>query len=190
MQDITTKSLQRSGRHDWKHRLIWGGGVSLAIAVGSTAMFLGVSPDARALAASAVGKEHGAGFAHMHGGTQSHAQKREHFDKLLNDAGANGAQKQQIHDIMKTTMTGVHADMQRYHGGIAELTTLLSIEPIDDAAITALRAENDRLAVAASRGITDGVVASAKVLTPAQRVKLAADIDRMMESHKANGRHD
>ena len=178
-------SRQTTSRHRWTHRLIWGGALAVAVAVGSMTLFLGVSPDARAVAADAVGGGGpGAFFAHMHGGGQDHARMHAHFDKVLDDAGVSEAQKLQVHAIMKTALADTHADLQRYHAGVGQLTTLLTEEPIDDAAIATLGAGQDRLAVSTSQRLTGAMVAAARVLTPAQRVKLGAEIERMMASHQ------
>ena len=181
-------SRQTSHRPRWTHRLIWGGALAVAVAVGGMTLFLGASPDARAVAANAGGGGPDAFFAHMHGGGQDHARMHAHFDKVLDDAGVSEAQKLQIHAIMKTALADTHADLQRYHAGVGQLTTLLTEEPIDDAAIATLGAGQDRLAVATSQRLTGALVAAARVLTPAQRVKLGADIERMMASHQ-NSHH-
>jgi Spy/CpxP family protein refolding chaperone len=109
-----------------------------------------------------------------------------HFDKVLTEAGASDAQKQKIQAIMKQAMDTEHADMQDYHASVGRLKTLLTANPIDDSAVATLRAEQDRLALAASRGLSDTAVAVARVLTPTQRVKLGAEIDRMMDSPMAH----
>ena len=190
MNDNNTSTSQHtSHQRRWTHRLIWGGALAVAVAVGGMTLFLGASPDARAVAANAVGGDHGGLIVRMHGG-QGHAQMQAHFYKVLDDAGANEAQKQQIHSIMKAAMTETHADLQRYHAGVGQLTTLLSEEPIDDAAIATLGAGQDRIAVATSQRLTGAMVAAARVLTPAQRVKLGAEIERMMASHQVTYRAD
>jgi Spy/CpxP family protein refolding chaperone len=186
MNDNNVSTSQpTSHRPRWTHRLIWGGALAVAVAVGSMTLFLGASPDARAVAADAVGGGGPGGFfAHMHGGGQDHARMHAHFDQVLDDAGVSEAQKLQIHGIMKTAMADTHADLQRYHAGVGQLTTLLTEEPIDDAAIATLGAGQDRIAVATSQRLTGAMVAAARVLTPAQRVKLGAEIERMMASHQ------
>jgi Spy/CpxP family protein refolding chaperone len=183
-----SSSRQTSHRPRWTHRLIWGGALVVAVAVGGMTLFLGAAPDARAVAANAGGGGPDAFFAHMHGGGQDHARMHAHFDKVLDDAGVSEAQKLQIHAIMKTALADTHTDLQRYHAGVGQLTTLLTEEPIDDAAIATLGAGQDRIAVATSQRLTGAVVAAARVLTPAQRVKLGADIERMMASHQ-NSHH-
>ena len=87
---------------------------------------------------------------------------------------------------MKQAMDTEHADMQDYHASVGRLKTLLTANPIDDSAVATLRAEQDRLALAASRGLSDTAVAVARVLTPTQRVKLGAEIDQMMDSPMAH----
>jgi hypothetical protein len=170
-------SRHTSHRPRWTHRLIWAGALAVAVAVGSMTLFLGDSPDARAVAADAVGGGGpGAFFAHMHGGGQDHARMHAHFDKVLTDAGVSEAQKLQIHAIMKSALADTHADLQRYHAGVGQLTTLLTEEPIDDAAIATHGAGQDRLAVATSPALPGGLVAASSVLTPAQLVNVGAEI--------------
>jgi Spy/CpxP family protein refolding chaperone len=183
-------SRQTSHRPRWTHRLIWGGALVVAVAVGGMTLFLGAAPDARAVAANAGGGGPDAFFAHMHGGGQDHARMHAHFDKVLDDAGVSEAQKLQIHAIMKTALADTHTDLQRYHAGVGQLTTLLTEEPIDDAAIATLGAGQDRIAVATSQRLTGAVVAAARVLTPAQRVKLGAEIERRMASHQGSHHAD
>ena len=161
-----------------------------AFALGATTLLLGVSPVARALAMQSGNAEGTSFLEQMHGGAHSHAGMHDHFEKVLAEAGVDGARKQEIHDIMKEAMTAQHADMKRFHDTCSQLKTLLTADAIDDAAIARVRAEQDRLAVATSHRLSDTMVAVAKVLTPAQRAKLGAEIDRMMASSGAHHHGD
>ena len=156
-----------------------------ALALGATTLLLGVSPAARALAQSG-GTQGASLFEAMNAGAHSRADMHAHFDKLLAEAGVDDAHKQQIHGIVKDAMTAQHVDMKRFHDSCSRLKTLLSADTIDDAAIAQVRGEQDRLALATSHRLSDTMVAVAKVLTPAQRAKLGAEIDRMMASHSAH----
>jgi Spy/CpxP family protein refolding chaperone len=161
-----------------------------AFALGATTLLLGVSPVARALAMQAGNAEGTSLFEQMHGGAHSPAGMHDHFEAVLGEAGVDGARKKEIHDIMKEAMTAQHADMSRFHDTCSQLKTLLTADGIDDAAIARVRAEQDRLALAASHRLSDTMVAVAKVLTPAQRAKLGAEIDRMIASSGAHHHGD
>ena len=185
MKNTTTTALipMPSRVRHWKATLLRSFVLTAALAVGSTAVYLTVASSARA-----VGATTGAGgsvFQRMHGGAQSHEELHAHFDKVLTEAGASTAQKQQIHALMKQAITAEQADMESYHASFGHLKALLAADPIDDAAIATLRTEQDRLALSASRRLSDTAVAVAHILTPAQRVKLGAEIDQMMDSHMA-----
>jgi Spy/CpxP family protein refolding chaperone len=116
---------------------------------------------------------------------QHHAQMQKHFDRVMSEIGASDEQKQQISALVKTAMTAEHADMQQFHQNLGQLKTLLSAADIDEAAVGKLRGEQDQLLLAADQRITDTLVQSAKVLTPAQRQMLAVHIDKM----EASGHH-
>jgi Spy/CpxP family protein refolding chaperone len=156
--------------------------LAVAIALGATATIFAVSPSARAFVGTSGMHHQDAVFAAIHGG-RSPEQMHAHFDQVLTDAGADDAQKQQIHTIMKDAMEPEHADMQRFHDSCRRLTELLTADPIDDAAIQSVRAEQDQLLLATSHRLSDTMVSVAKVLSPAQRAKLGAQIDRMMAGH-------
>lgn len=186
MKNTTTNALTPAstrGLH-WKATLLRSCALTAALAIGSMAVYLTVPNLARAVGASTTGN--GSAFLqHMHGGAPSPEELHAHVDKVLTEAGVSDAQKQQIHALMKQAMTAEHADMQNYHATFGQLKTLLAADPIDDAAIATLRADQDRLALSASQRLSDTAVAVARLLTPAQRVKLGAEIDQMMDSHMA-----
>jgi Spy/CpxP family protein refolding chaperone len=188
MKDTKTTALTvtSSRSPNWKAIALRSFALTAAIAVGTTAVYLTVVPSARAAAAASTADGNGSFMQQMHGGAHSHEQMHAHFDKVLTEAGASDAQKQQIQTIMKQAMSAEHADMQEYHASVGRLKTLLAANPIDDAAVATLRVEQDRLALAASHGLTDTAVAVARVLTPTQRVKLSAEIDQMMDQHMAH----
>jgi Spy/CpxP family protein refolding chaperone len=121
----------------------------------------------------------------MHGG-HSPEEMHKHFDKVLTEAGASDAQKQQIHTIMKDAMDAEHTDMKSFHDSVHQLKTLLTAETIDEAAIAKLRDQQDQLMLATSHRLSDTMVAVAKILNPAQRAKLGAEIDKMMAEHEGH----
>lgn len=185
MKNTTTTALTPASSRGprWRATLLRSFVLTAALAVGSTAVYLTVTSSARAVGATTTTGAGGSFFQHMHGGAQSPEELHAHFDKVLTGAGASDAQKQQIQALMKQAMTAEHADMQSYHASFGHLKTLLAADPIDDAAVATLRAEQDRLALSASHRLSDTAVAIARILTPAQRVKLGAEIDQMMDSH-------
>jgi len=179
-----------SGRPNRARRLLRATALVAVFALGATTLLLGVSPSARALAMQSGNGQGASFFEQMHGGAHSHAGMQAHFDEVLTEAGVDGAHKREIHGIMKEAMTAQHADMKRFHDACSQLKTLLTADAIDDAAIAQVRAEQDRLALATSHRLSDTMVAVAKVLTPAQRAKLGAEIDRMMASPGAHHHGD
>jgi Spy/CpxP family protein refolding chaperone len=157
--------------------------LTAVIAVGAIGLFSSVSPAARAFGMGPGQGDAPSLMERMHGGMTSHQALHAHFDQVMDQAGVAAAQKQQIHGIMRQALTDTHADMQRYHASFGRLATLLAADPIDDAAVAVIREEQGRLASAMSGRMTDAALTAAKVLTPAQRVKLRAEIDRMMAAH-------
>ena len=172
---------------NWQSRLLRGIALTAALGAGMTVMYAATAPSA--FAGTAIAGIDGTGwFERMHG--HSHAQVHAHFDQVLTKAGVNAAQKQQIHLIASDAMTAEHADMQRYHATFARLRTLLTASRIDEASVDAVRAEQDQLALATSRRLSETTIAIAKVLTPDQRRAVGAQIDQMMATgmgHHAAG---
>jgi Spy/CpxP family protein refolding chaperone len=165
----------------WKFGLSRGFALAAAVAVGMTASYLTMSPSALAASGAPAGNEPSL-FARLHGGNHAQAM-HAHFDQVLTDAGVNDAQKRQIKAIVTNAMNYQHADMQRYHASIARMKTLLTANGVDVTAVDATRVEQDQLLLATNRRLVDTAVAVAKVLTPAQRQKLGAEIDQMMAAH-------
>ena len=183
MKNTTTPASSRAPH--WKATLLRSFALTAALAVGSTAVYMTVASSARAVSATTTDDD-GSFFQRMHGGAQSHEELHAHFDKVLTEAGVSDAQKQQIQTIMKQAMTAEHADMQNYHASFGQLKALLTADPIDETGVATLRSGQDRLALSASHRLADTAVAIARILTPAQRVKLGAEIDQMMDSHMAH----
>jgi len=141
---------------------------------GALAAYAVTAPSAFAETATAGGTW----MAHMHG--HSPEQMHAHFDQVLTRAGVDESQRQQIQAVLRKAMQEEHADMHRYHAGVAQLKTLLAAPRIDNSAVSRLRAEQDAVALDCSRRISDTALQVAEMLTPAQRQALAADIDRML----------
>lgn len=167
-----------SGRPGRRTRLLQAFGLVAALGAGGIAMHLAqastASPDDGGGAPSFFHHAHCAG---------SPERLRAHVDKVLTDAGASDDQKQQIETAVMDAVTAEHADMKQYHDTLAQLKTLLTAEPIDDAAVATLRAQQDKLALALSERPTDTAVTIAKSLAPDQRARLGEQIDQMMSEH-------
>lgn len=166
----------------WKRGLARALVLSGAVGLGMTGLYLFNAPSALAEAAATV-----AGDAGPMGMAHTHEQMHRHFDAMLTKVGASDAQKAQITTIFTDAMTAQHADMEKYHATLGQLKTLLTADTIDDAAVSALRAQQDQLFLSTSQRVSDTVVQVAKVLTPAQRQMLGAEFDKMMSS--AGGHH-
>ena len=182
MKRTTTTSDQPS----LKHRLIRATALTAAIAFGTATIFTAVTYSAQAFAMHAGG--HDAIMMGMHGG-HSPEEMHKHFDKVLTEAGASDAQKQQIHAIMKDAMDAEHADMKSFHESCGQLKTLLTAETIDEAAVAKVRDQQDQLLLTTSHRLSGTMLAVAKVLNPAQRAKLGAEIDKMMAEHSEHHHH-
>jgi len=180
------KRTTSSDQPSWKHKLIRATALAAAIAFGTTTTFTAVAYSAQAFATHAGG--HDSMMMGTHGG-HSPEEMHKHFDKVLTEAGASDAQKQQIHTIMKDAMDAEHADMKSFHDSCKQLKRLLTAETIDESAIAKLRDQQDQLMLATSHRLSDTMVAIAKVLNPAQREKLGAEIDRMMAEHEGHHPH-
>lgn len=167
----------------WKHKFIRSTALTAALAFGTVTTFMAATASAKELAMHAGG--HDSFLTGMHG-SHSPEQMHAHFDKVLTEAGASGALKQQIHAIMKDAMDAEHADMQYFHESCRELKTLLTAATIDEAAISKVRDQQDQLLLATSHRLSGTLVAAAKVLNPAQRAKLSVVIDRMMAEHEGH----
>ncbi len=179
-------NAKRKTARGWRRGLARALVLSGAIGLGMTALYMFNAPSALADVTAAVEGE-AAGSSGAMGLAHSHEQMHRHFEAMLTKVGASDAQKAQVSAIVKDAMTAQHADMEKYHATLEQLKTLLTADVIDDAAVSALRAQQDQLFLSTSQRVSDTVVQVAKVLTPAQRQMLGAEFDKMMSS--AGGHH-
>ena len=149
--------------------------LAAALCIGAAGTYAVTAPAALAATVGA-GVEASPWLQHLHG----HAALHEHIGQVLARAGASDAQRQAIEGIVKEAMQAQHADMARYHAGLHHLKALLAAPQIDAAAIERVRSQQDQLLLDTDRRLTETLVRIARVLTPAQRQALSADIDRMM----------
>ena len=114
-------------------------------------------------------------YARPHDGNGMTAERMEYrADRMLKRVDATPDQLAKVHAIIeaaakdvapiKASMTGTHEKMR----------TLLAAPKIDTAAIEALRAQRSTAMDQISRRMTTALADAANVLTPDQRVKLAA----------------
>jgi protein CpxP len=165
-------------RTPWRKRLLKGAALSVALAGAVAAVQL--VPSHAALAA-------GDGHAGVHGAFGGHERHRarmhDHMQRVLADAGASEAQRAKIDEIVRRSMEDQHEDMERMHADMKLLKQLLVAPVIDTAKVTTVRAEQEQLAMQSTRRMVDTAVAIAQQLTPQQRQKLGAELDRMMARH-------
>ena len=124
---------------------------------------------------------HGHHGHHRHGMfsemTPEQASKR--IDKMVNwvldDVGASAEQKQRVAQIAKEAVQEMMPMRTQHKAARGRAVDLLAEPTIDRAAIEQLRVEEMQLGEAASKRLTKAIADAAEVLTPEQRVKLAAE---------------
>lgn len=180
------KSNEKQRRPASKGLFLRGLFMAVAIAGSATAVHAMAAPPTPAATQAGVATDNPSWFARMHG--HSHAGMRAHFDGVLAQAGVSDAQQQAIDGVVHDAMLAEHADMARYHAASGELKQLLVASRIDETAVERIRAEQDRVAVDASRTLSEAAVKVARLLTPPQRQALGGELDRMM-ADAANHHH-
>ena len=100
------------------------------------------------------------------------------IDKMVNgvldDVGATAAQKQQVAQIAKDAAKELLPLRTQHHAARGRAMELFARPTIDRAAIEQLRVEELQLGETASKRLANAIADAAEVLTPEQRVKLAA----------------
>lgn len=158
--------------------------MAAAMAGSAAAVYVTATPSALAATQAGAPDDNPSWIARMHG--HSHADLRAHFDGVLAQAGVTDPQKQAIDRIVHDAMLAEHADMARYHAAAGELKQLLVASRIDETAVERIRTEQDRVAVDASRTLTEAAIQVARLLTPAQRQAIGGELDRMMADAAAH----
>ena len=136
-------------------------------------------PLAGALSIPAATALAGAGFHHGDGGAEmgeGFAGRR--MEKRLEAVGATGAQKAQIKTTWENLRPQLKAVREERMKVQQDLRKALTAPTIDAAQVEKLRKQSIQLADRASTLFTQGLVASAQALTPDQRQKIAADMDK------------
>jgi periplasmic protein CpxP/Spy len=145
------------------------------------------------LAAAVAGAFAFNGLAHGHGGAGcgpggfGHHGMRDKMDPdsvakfidwrvsaMLSKVDATPEQKTRIADIAKAAARDLAPLREQHHAARAKAIELLTQPKVDRAALENLRGDELQLAEALSKRITQSVADAADVLTPEQRVKLAA----------------
>jgi protein CpxP len=119
---------------------------------------------------------HGLHGTARHGRATDPAAMDRHFDKMLAQMLPDGTPAQKAR--LKTIAGGVHADLGAVHAQLQEAhlrTHDLLLRPtIDRAALETLRVEQVRQIDSLSKHLFGALADAAEVLTPEQRVRLAA----------------
>lgn len=123
-------------------------------------------------------------FAHGHrrGGPIDPADLDRHFDRMMKhlyvEIDASEEQKRKLEPIVRQAAKDLLPLRENLHAGRREALELLAQDPVDAAAIEALRTKHIGLADEASRRLTRALSEAAEVLTPAQRKQLAGHFGR------------
>lgn len=124
---------------------------------------------------------HGHHGHHRHGmfSEMSPEQASKRIDKMVNwvldDVSATAEQKQRVAQIAKEAVQEMMPMRAQHKAARGRAVDLLAQPTIDRAAIEQLRVEEMQLGEAASKRLTKAIADAAEVLTPEQRVKLAAE---------------
>ena len=134
------------------------------------------------LTLSAFGNGGPGGHGHRGHGMLSEMSPEEagkRIDKMVNwvldDVSATAEQKQRVAQIAKEAVQELMPMRTQHKAARGRAVDLLSQPTIDRAAIEQLRVEEMQLGEAASKRFAKAVADAAEVLTPEQRVKLAAE---------------
>lgn len=137
-----------------------------------------------ALGALAFGATRAEAFG---GGTMGPGFRKAHMDKMLTAAGATDAQKAQIQTIWQNLRPQLqplhkqHADLRR------QLGQAIAAPTIDQAKIEQLRKQSVQTMDQISTLMTQGIVQSAQVLTPAQRQTVLQQMEQQHHHHPGMG---
>ena len=118
-------------------------------------------------------------YAHPGGrGAFMHERMQARMDRILTDAGASDSQKAQVKAIWVGLAPQLKAAHQDHKQLRQQIEQALSAPTIDAAAIEKLRQQSVQAIDRTSTVLTQGMVATAKVLTPDQRAKVVAELHK------------
>jgi Spy/CpxP family protein refolding chaperone len=123
-------------------------------------------------AAYAHGGGPGGRGAFMHEGMQAR------MDRILTDVGASDSQKTQVKAIWVGLAPQLKAARQEHQQLREQIEQAISAPNIDSAAIEKLRQQSVQSIDRTSTLLTQGMVSTARVLTPEQRQKAVAELHR------------
>jgi Spy/CpxP family protein refolding chaperone len=127
----------------------------------------------------------GVGYsAYAHGGGPGgpggfmHERMQARMDRVLTDAGASDSQKTQVKAIWAGLGPQLKAAHQEHRQLREQIEQALSAPNIDAAAIEKLRQQSVQSIDKTSTLLTQGMVATARVLTPEQRAKVVTELHK------------
>ncbi|WP_374350110.1 Spy/CpxP family protein refolding chaperone [Chitinimonas sp.] len=143
---------------------------------------------AGAATALGIGAVASGSMAGLHGvAMHGEADSAGHIDRLMNRlftlVDASDMQKSQLEPILRQAAIELKPVREQFHGAHQQLLTLLSQDNIDRTAVEALRQQQVQSVDQTSKRLLQLAVQISDVLTPAQRQKLAANIQKMHEHH-------
>ena len=111
-------------------------------------------------------------------GAFMHERMQARMDRILTDAGASDSQKAQVKAIWAGLAPQLKAAHQNHKQLREQIEQALSAPTIDAAAIEKLRQQSVQAIDQTSTLLTQGMVGTAKVLTPEQRAKVVAELHK------------
>ena len=126
----------------------------------------------------------GGALAYAHTGGMHHGPMTEqnmemhldHMSAMLAKIGASDTQKSQVEGILKGAFTEMQATQRSHHDALGKAHELLLAPSVDRPQIEAVRAEQIRSFVEASKRMVTAFEDAAEVLSPEQRTALAAEV--------------
>jgi Spy/CpxP family protein refolding chaperone len=170
--------LARSARPRFRKRW-WGGLAGLALLMTAGAMSFSVAR------AQAFGGPDGAGGQAGPFGGGAFMAHRMH--RILDRVGATDSQKSQIKGIwdgLRPQLQALHQQHRQIHQQMEQAMTAPTIDP---AQVEKLRQQSVQVIDKTSATVTQGMVATAQVLTPDQRKLALAEIQKHHQQHGHGG---
>ena len=129
-------------------------------------------------ASYSVAYAHGGGPGGPGHGGFMHERMQARMDRVLTDAGASDSQKSQVKAIWAGLGPQLKAAHQEHRQLREQIEQALAAPNIDAAAIEKLRQQSVQSIDKTSTLLTQGMVSTARVLTPEQRAKVVAELHK------------